>query len=74
MRALNAQTRLMKEFGYGQGYQHDHDADGGFAGENYFPDAMPRETYYAPTDRGLEEQIGARLKAWARARAKTDPA
>ena len=74
MRALNAQTRLMKELGYGQGYQYDYDADGGFAGENYFPDAMPRETYYAPTDRGLEEQIGARLKAWVRARAKTDPA
>ena len=72
--ALNAPTRLMKELGYGRGYQYDHDANGGFAGEHYFPDDMPRETYYTPTDRGLEKQIGARLKAWAQARAKTGPA
>jgi putative ATPase len=67
-RALNASTRLMKQLGYGKGYQYDHEAKGGFAAENYFPDEMPRKTYYQPTDRGGEVAIGERLDAWRRLR------
>jgi len=66
--ALNALTKMMKDLGYGKGYQYDHDAKGGFAGGNYFPDDMDRQTYYKPTDRGLEKQITERLAAWARVR------
>ena len=35
-------TKLMKNLGYGAGYQYDHDAEEGFSGQNYFPDAMAR--------------------------------
>lgn len=74
MRALNAPTRLMKQLGYGKGYQYDHESKDGFAAENYFPDEMPRETYYQPSDRGEEAEIGKRLEAWSRLRRDPGPA
>ncbi len=45
---LNAPTKLMKNLGYGAGYQYDHEAEDGFSGQNYFPDAMAREQFYMP--------------------------
>ena len=36
---LNAPTRLMKNLGYGAGYEYDHDTEDGFSGANYFPEA-----------------------------------
>jgi putative ATPase len=65
---LNAPTKLMKELGYGQGYAYDHDAEDGFSGQNCFPDAMPRARFYAPTERGAEAAIAARLRDWAKRR------
>jgi putative ATPase len=65
---LNAPTKLMGTLGYGQGYAYDHDTEEGFSGQNYFPDGMARQRFYAPTDRGREAQIGERLAAWSRAR------
>ena len=41
---LNAPTRLMKSEGYGKGYVYDHDTEGGFSGQDYFPPEMPRES------------------------------
>ncbi len=65
---LNAPTRLMKEIGYGKGYEYDHDSADGFSGQNYFPDGMARERFYRPTDRGHEREIARRLDSWARLR------
>jgi len=61
---LNAPTRLMKQIGYGAGYQYDHDAEGGFSGDNYWPEEMAPETFYTPTDRGLEKRIAERIAWW----------
>lgn len=61
---LNAPTRLMKDEGYGAGYEYDHDAKGGVSGQNYFPDGVAREEYYQPSDHGLEREIGERLSKW----------
>jgi putative ATPase len=61
---LNAPTRLMKQIGYGKGYQYDHDAEGGFSGDNYWPEEMKPETYYSPTDRGFEKKIAERIAWW----------
>jgi putative ATPase len=61
---LNAPTKLMKQIGYGQGYQYDHDAEGGFSGDNYWPEEMAPETFYTPTDRGLEKRIAERMVWW----------
>jgi len=65
---LNAPTRLMKELGYGAGYEYDHGTEAGFSGQNYFPDGMPRESYYRPTGRGHEKRVAERLAYWARLR------
>ena len=47
----NAPTRLMKDLGYGKGYRYAHDeADAYAAGENYFPEGMPRGRV-VPADR-----------------------
>jgi putative ATPase len=66
---LNAPTRLMKSLGYGQGYNYDHDTEEGFSGQNYFPDDMPRQTFYAPKGEGAEARIRERLDRWAEIRA-----
>ena len=67
---LNAPTKLMKNLGYGAGYQYDHEAEEGFSGQNYFPDDMAREQFYAPKDTGFEREITKRLDYWAKLRAK----
>jgi putative ATPase len=59
----NAPTRLMKNLGYGKDYRYAHDEPDAFAaGENYFPEGMPRVEWYRPGDRGLEERIRERLE------------
>jgi putative ATPase len=65
---LNAPTRLMRDLGYGRGYAYDHDAADAFSGQNYFPDEMPRRSFYRPTDRGFEKAIRSRLAFWERLR------
>ncbi|MFN3524203.1 MAG: replication-associated recombination protein A [Phenylobacterium sp.] len=62
---LNAPTKLMKDLGYGRGYAYDHDAEGGFSGQNYFPDGMERRVFYAPRGEGVEARIKERLDRWA---------
>ena len=69
---LNAPTRLMKDLGYGRGYEYDHDADDAFSGQNYFPDGMDRRSFYQPTDRGQEADLAVRLAEWSRLRARRD--
>jgi putative ATPase len=65
---LNAPTRLMKEEGYGSGYDYDHDAPDAFSGQDYFPEALGRHTFYDPPDRGFEREIRKRLDYWAKLR------
>src|SRR6267154_757916 len=70
MHILNAPTKLMKEIGYGKGYEYDHNADDGFSGQNYFPDGMAREEFYQPVERGFEREILKRLEYWKKLREK----
>ncbi len=67
---LNAPTKLMKNLGYGAGYEYDHSTDDGFSGQNYFPDGMARPSLYQPVPRGFEREIIARLAYWAKLRDK----
>jgi putative ATPase len=67
---LNAPTKMMKNLGYGAGYQYDPDTEDGFSGQNYFPDGMARERYYQPREVGFEREIQKRLDYWAKLRAK----
>ncbi|MGE0523398.1 MAG: replication-associated recombination protein A [Variibacter sp.] len=65
---LNAPTKLMKTEGYGRGYAYDHDEEEGFSGQDYFPEALGRRTFYDPPERGFEREIRKRLDYWAKAR------
>jgi putative ATPase len=67
---LNAPTKLMKQLGYGAGYEYDHGAEEAFSGQNDFPDDMDRVQFYQPRDRGFEREIARRLEHWAGLRAK----
>ena len=59
---LNAPTEMMKDQGYGQGYDYDHDAEDGFSGQDYFPDNVTRESYYHPVERGFERDLLKRMQ------------
>jgi len=65
---LNAPTRLMKDLGYGAGYQYDHDAPDSFSGQDYFPDGMDRQRLYKPGEHGFERDIAKRLAYWDKLR------
>ena len=62
---LNAPTRLMRQIGYGAGYAYDHDEPDAFSGQDYWPDALGRQTFYEPTERGFEREVRKRLEWWA---------
>jgi putative ATPase len=66
----NAPTRLMKDLGYGKGYKYDPDTPEGFSGQNYFPDGVDRQTFYAPRGDGAEAKVKDRLARWAALRGK----
>ena len=66
---LNAPTSMMKDLGYGDGYQYDPNAEDGFSGQDYFPDEMERQNFYQPVERGFEREITKRLGYWNKLRA-----
>jgi putative ATPase len=65
---LNAPTLLMKDLGYGDGYQYDHNTDEGFSEQDYFPEEMARANFYQPADRGFERDVKKRLDYWQKLR------
>ncbi len=65
---LNAPTGLMKDLGYGAGYEYDHGSEHSFSGQNYFPESMQRSRFYEPGDHGFEREIAKRLEFWDKLR------
>jgi putative ATPase len=65
---LNAPTKLMQAEGYGRGYEYDHAAEEAFSGQDYFPEALGRQTFYDPPELGFEREIRKRLDYWAKLR------
>jgi putative ATPase len=66
---LNAPTKLMKGSGYGEGYIYDHDTPEGFSGQAYFPEAIGRQEFYQPVERGFERELRKRVDYFGRLRA-----
>jgi putative ATPase len=64
MHIRNAPTSLMKNLGYGKGYQYAHDAPSAVVEQEHLPDALKGTTYYHPTNRGYEAVIKDRLTKW----------
>ena len=67
---LNAPTDLMKDQGYGAGYEYDHDRVDGFSGQNYFPDKIDRLSAYQPVERGFERELKKRISYFKNLREK----
>jgi len=67
---LNAPTKLMKDLGYGKGYDYDHNAPDHFSGQSYLPDGMAQQSFYQPTDQGAEAELKTRLERWTAIRAE----
>lgn len=59
----NAPTRLMKEWGYGEGYQYAHDHEGAVVEQQCLPDVLAEAEFYEPTDRGFEREVAERIGA-----------
>jgi putative ATPase len=68
----NAPTRLMKELGYGRGYQYAHAVPEAYIPQDYLPTAVAGSTLYEPGAFGFEKEIAKRLAWWADLRAKID--
>jgi putative ATPase len=65
---LNAPTKFMKTEGYGAGYEYDHDSPHAFSGQDYWPEALGRQQFYVPPERGFEREIRKRLDFWDKLR------
>src|SRR6266542_2276205 len=64
----NAPTGLMKNLGYGQGYQYAHDLEGKVAAMQCLPDNLKDRSYYRPTNEGVEKRIRERMEELRRKR------
>jgi putative ATPase len=60
----NAPTALMKELGYGKGYQYAHNAPEAYLPQRYLPDALEGTVFYEPGAFGFERDIAKRLAWW----------
>ena len=61
MQLRNAPTRSMKQWGYGEGYQHAHNFEDALNTMECLPDNLRGTIFYEPASRGVEERIAARL-------------
>jgi putative ATPase len=68
----NAPTSLMKELGYGKGYQYPHDYPDHFIEEEYLPENLRGKLYYHPSDQGFEKEIKRRLEYWRKRKSQNN--
>jgi putative ATPase len=68
----NAPTGLMKELGYGSGYQYAHDAPEAYIPQEYLPDRLRGSRFYEPGPFGFEKEIAKRLAWWEDLRRKAN--
>lgn len=61
MQLRNAPTKAMKEWGYGEGYQHAHQFEDALNTMSCLPENLRGTLFYEPTERGLEQKIAQRL-------------
>ena len=63
MNIRNAPTRLMRELGYGKGYQYAHDYDERVTAMECLPEGLRGREYYHPSEQGSERQYKRRLES-----------
>ncbi|HEX6315423.1 MAG TPA: replication-associated recombination protein A [Gemmatimonadaceae bacterium] len=68
----NAPTPLMKQLGYGKGYQYAHDVPEAYLPQRYLPDALQGSTFYEPGTFGFEPDIAKRMAWWKELRERAE--
>jgi len=63
MQLRNAPTQAMREWGYGEGYEHAHQQEEGLAAMECLPEWLRGRRFYEPSGRGVEQRIRERLEA-----------
>jgi len=58
----NAQTRLMKDLGYGKGYEYSHNYEKNFSPQEYLPKELSGTKFYNPGKNTREEELRKFLK------------
>ena len=67
----NAVTGLMKNVGYGKGYQYAHDTEEKVTDMQCLPDNLRDRVYYQPTNEGIEKRIRERMEEIKRKRSRS---
>lgn len=67
----NAPTKLMKDLGYGAGYQYAHAVPEAYIPQEYLPDEVRERTFYVPGAFGFEKEVAKRLEWWRSLRDRT---
>jgi putative ATPase len=67
----NAPTKLMKDVGYGKGYEYAHDSEEKVTSMECMPDNLHGRRYYHPTDQGIEKRIRERMEEIRRIKTKS---
>jgi putative ATPase len=60
----NAPSKLMKELGYGEGYQYSHDHPGNFFEQEFLPAQIAGTNFFAPGSSPKEQEIAQQIKKW----------
>ena len=68
----NAPTGLMKELGYGKGYQYAHSVPEAYIPQEYLPEALRGQVLYEPGPFGFEKEIARRLAWWTSLRRRSE--
>ena len=69
----NAVTGAMRQWGYGQGYQHAHNFENALTDMECLPESLAGTRFYEPTNRGMEQKIAERLEMLRRRKAGEPP-
>ena len=70
MHIRNAPTKLMKELGYGSGYQYAHSVPDAYIPQEYLPEKLRGTKFYEPGQFGLEKDIARRMEWWKSIKSK----
>ena len=70
MQLRNASTKSMKQWGYGEGYQHAHQFENALNTMDCLPETLKGTVFYEPSDRGAEQRIRERLAEIRRRKAE----
>ena len=68
-----APTPLMKELGYGAGYQYAFDSANAYLPQEYLPETLRGQRWYQPSEFGYEKTVKERMEWWDKLKKEAKP-